>query len=210
MRVQYIRGLYIEHKLRKHRKWLWILEEGDGCLTSNLTSSRNRENRSAGSTVTTRDGLGLPRPKMVIKYDADDCVGCYACEYFCSTYHEGATSSSLSRITVHRYPPSVLVAVETCRQCLSASCMQACYVPGAMYVDEKTGARCIDETKCTGCRQCLEACPFNEEGAIIKFNAEKRVCVKCDLCSGRAEGPACVEACKWGALTLRQSRKARR
>jgi Fe-S-cluster-containing dehydrogenase component len=142
--------------------------------------------------------------KAVIEYDPDYCVGCGACEYFCSTYHEGATSLSLSRITMHRYPPSVVIAVETCRQCNSPECMDACPVEGAMYVDEKTGARCINGEKCIGCGLCAEACLFNEEGAVIKYNAEKRVYVKCDLCTAAPEGPACVEACKWGALAPKE------
>lgn len=148
-------------------------------------------------------GAKVGAPKAAIEYDPSKCVGCGSCQYFCSTYHEGATSLSLSRITMHRYPPSVVVSVETCRQCTAPSCMDACPV-GAMYVDEKTGARCINESKCTGCGLCAEACPFNKEGAVIKYNAEKNTYVKCDLCSSRAEGPACIEACKWGALTLKE------
>ncbi len=141
--------------------------------------------------------------KIALQWDEKKCTGCEACVYACSTYHEAAGSLSLARITFHRYTPDITYDIETCRQCIAPSCMAACIV-GAMYVDEKTGARCIDEEKCKGCGLCAEACPFNEDGAIIKYNAAKKKYVKCDLCSGRPEGPACVQACgPWEALTVK-------
>jgi Fe-S-cluster-containing hydrogenase component 2 len=47
-------------------------------------------------------------------------------------------------------------------------------------------------------------CPF---GAVHVSNQAvnsktKRAATKCDLCVDRPEGPACVEACPTGALTL--------
>jgi carbon-monoxide dehydrogenase iron sulfur subunit len=73
-----------------------------------------------------------------------------------------------------------------------------------MYVDKVTGARMIDATKCIGCGLCAKACPYNSDGHIIKYNASKNVYVKCDMCTGRADGPACVQACKWGALEVKK------
>jgi Fe-S-cluster-containing hydrogenase component 2 len=143
-------------------------------------------------------------PKIAIEYDPDKCVGCGACQYFCSTYHEGAAIPRLSRITMQRDIPSMIFNNETCRQCVGASCMEVCEVEGAMYIDEKTGARCIDPDKCTGCEDCAEACPFNQNGAIIKYDAAKDVYVKCDLCSDREDGPICVHACGWGALSIKE------
>jgi Fe-S-cluster-containing hydrogenase component 2 len=73
-----------------------------------------------------------------------------------------------------------------------------------MYVDLKTGARVIDEKKCTGCGSCAAACPLMPEKIVIKYKvvASKRIYFKCDLCSDRSKGPVCVEACPSSAITF--------
>ena len=76
---------------------------------------------------------------------------------------------------------------------------------GALTRDEETGLVLLDQEKCTGCLQCVEACPF---GAIfvIGEGGDGPAVVKCDLCIERQEqglGPACVEACPTGALTVK-------
>ncbi len=154
-------------------------------------------------TVTVEVPAEVAAAKMVLEWDADKCSMCGVCEYFCSTYHERGGSKYLSRITLHRYLPDITFNIETCKQCISPSCMAACAVPGAMYIDETTGARCIDEEKCIGCGLCAEACPRNELGGVIKYNAVKNTYVKCDMCSGRPEGPACVQVCWSGACTVK-------
>jgi len=152
---------------------------------------------------------GVAPAKFALEYDPNKCTGCGACQYFCSTYHEGEASLALSRITMHRQIPDLLFSVETCRQCISPSCMSACLFE-AMYVDEATGARVIDE-KCNGCGLCALACPFNWDpyedqpgGCVLKRRADTGKYFKCDLCAGRPGGPACVEACGWGALTVKE------
>lgn len=72
-----------------------------------------------------------------------------------------------------------------------------------MYIDPKTGARVIDENKCTGCGACVAACPLMPEKTIVIYKEVKgrRIYLKCDLCKDRAEGPVCVSACPSMALT---------
>jgi len=54
--------------------------------------------------------------------------------------------------------------------------------------------------KCVGCWMCIMACPF---GVISpKKNGSQKTAVKCDLCKGRKNGLACVEACPNGALVF--------
>jgi len=86
-----------------------------------------------------------------------------------------------------------------CLQCDWPSCYFACPVE-AIIIDEKTGARVILQDSCTGCAICAKACAANTRGEIIRFNPASGKYFKCDLCLGRVEGPACVEACPWGAL----------
>ncbi|WP_367270841.1 4Fe-4S dicluster domain-containing protein [Thermococcus sp.] len=84
-----------------------------------------------------------------------------------------------------------------CRHCDGAPCVEVCPT-GALYHDED-GAVMITPEKCIGCKMCAIVCPFG----IPEFEVLNGVMFKCDLCPDRrAEGklPACVEACKTGAL----------
>ena len=130
--------------------------------------------------------------------DPSICGGCKTCEIVCSLYHESVISPALARITVKQdiFGGYVCEAMP-CLQCDGPECLMACPVPGALYVDMATGARRIDEKKCSGCRICLEVCPTTPKG--IRYNAEKNVCFKCDLCGG---DPQCVKFCPTGALTF--------
>jgi Fe-S-cluster-containing hydrogenase component 2 len=67
-----------------------------------------------------------------------------------------------------------------------------------MRVDGTTGSTYIDESECTGCGLCVDACPFDPPR--IRINTGKNVAFKCDLCRGREGGPICVEYCPFQAL----------
>lgn len=140
------------------------------------------------------DGVDLAIGRVV--HDPDICSGCRTCEIVCSVYHEGAASSTLSRI---QWDKDVLGACITdimaCKQCAGAECVAVC-PNGALHVDAETGARVIDEAVCVGCQLCLNACPV--EPKRIRYNREKNVCFKCNLCDG---DPQCVKFCPTGSLT---------
>lgn len=130
---------------------------------------------------------------------SDLCAGCRTCEAVCSLHKEGVVSPALSRISVSTRVLDGYVSVAyTCNQCAVAWCLSACPV-GAIVVDGLTGAKVVDETKCTGCRSCVEACPFTP--SRVAYNPAGGVCFKCDLCGGE---PLCVEFCPMGALQLRE------
>jgi carbon-monoxide dehydrogenase iron sulfur subunit len=65
----------------------------------------------------------------------------------------------------------------------------------------------VAERKCIACATCAMVCPFD----VITFHAAaleggvRAVATKCDGCARRierSEPPACVEACKTGALVF--------
>jgi len=73
--------------------------------------------------------------------------------------------------------------------------------------DEATGAVAVTGEKCIACAMCAMVCPFD----AVTFEAapaggrDRLVSSKCDNCLQRqrsSEAPACVEACKAGALAF--------
>lgn len=138
--------------------------------------------------------------------DPSICGGCKKCEIVCSLHHEGVISPALARITVKReiFDGYVCEAMP-CLQCDGPECLFVCPVPGALYVDDVTGARVIDPEKCSGCKLCVKACPATPKG--IRYDTEKKICFKCDLCGG---DPQCVKFCPTGALAFVKGKGAKR
>jgi len=127
--------------------------------------------------------------------NSEICAGCRTCEAVCSLYHEGVVNPELSRIQVLKDELGGYISeAMPCKQCDGPECLLACPT-GALHVDDVTGARVIDEEKCIGCKRCMEACTATPKR--IRYNAEKKVCFKCDLCGG---DPQCVKFCPMGAL----------
>jgi carbon-monoxide dehydrogenase iron sulfur subunit len=82
-----------------------------------------------------------------------------------------------------------------CRHCDEPKCVEAC-LSGALAKEDDRAVR-HDNKGCVKCWMCIMTCPY---GAIL-IDPKDRIILKCDLCPDR-EIPACVEACKTGALTL--------
>lgn len=146
----------------------------------------------------------IPRAKH-ITVDTEACGGCLTCELACSARHfDGECNNLLSAIRIDADMLDYWFDASVCKQCKAPSCMAACK-KDAMYIDEKTGARCIDDSKCIKCGACVKACPFADEKyppiRKIKHNGSN-VIVKCDLCSGHEDGPYCVQVCPKAAIKL--------
>ena len=104
----------------------------------------------------------IPKSKH-IQVDTEACGGCLSCELACSARHfDGECNPLLSAIQIDADMLDYHFDAYVCRQCKAPSCVQACRM-GAMYFDEKTGARCIDKAKCIRCGACVRACPLAEE-----------------------------------------------
>lgn len=155
-----------------------------------------------------------PASTGYLVYDSRLCLGCQSCMFACSVTHEGEASPSLSRIQIIRDAPSFTkypydITMSICRQCVSPLCVQNCPT-GACHVDADNGnVRMIDQSKCIGCRGCINACPQRPHRTV--WNPVKRKSTKCDLCAnapywsqkgGPAGKQACVETCPAKALKL--------
>ncbi|OKY78835.1 MAG: Fe-S-cluster-containing hydrogenase component 2, HycB [Candidatus Methanohalarchaeum thermophilum] len=152
----------------------------------------------------------ISRSAALVWTGKENCHGCRVCEVACSIHKEGEANPDLSRMNVKWDPfdSGDLIEGLTCKQCDSPECYYACPIEGAMYIDEETGARCIDSEKCTGCGDCVEACPFNP--SPIKMDVDKKVAFKCDLCKDKDGDPACLEACPLSGSALKLVEKDER
>ncbi|MFC2010023.1 4Fe-4S dicluster domain-containing protein [Chloroflexota bacterium] len=140
--------------------------------------------------------------EKVIVFDPDLCTGCMRCVITCSTYNNGATSLSKSRIHVVRHEGHVVSAIDeedelifetlNCRQCDKPFCLYFCPTH-AIERSKDTGAVVIDYDKCISCRMCMVGCPFG----AISYDSDKRQVIKCEFCGGE---PQCVKFCPAGAL----------
>ena len=148
------------------------------------------------------------------------CVGCMQCMPACAVAHS-RTGQLYSAVMETPLPkPRVHVGAgligegfpNRCRHCDPAPCMMAC-LPGAIFREGQFAKVLVDPDKCINCASCAMACPFG----VIRYHADtfappgKIVAVKCDNCIARQENdqvPACVEACKSGALTFESSSAA--
>ena len=142
----------------------------------------------------------MDTPKSgVVVWKEDLCTACGTCELMCSVFHYGIASPTKSRVEITYNPFQDTVKGHLCRQCKSPKCYSSCPLADeALCIDQSSGVTYINEDACTGCLSCIEACPFDP--SEIKFDDEKNVALKCDLCRGRAGGPICVEYCAYGAL----------
>ena len=152
------------------------------------------------------EDLLLPKPAMGhiarVAITESACASCGMCILVCAAVHGHEIGRSSSGIWLDRHPFQCVYETITCRQCAAPECYFACHAEGgaAIFIDERTGARAIDASKCIGCGKCMDACVFSPPR--ITLNAKRNIAFKCDLCPGRPEGPACVEFCPHQALKL--------
>lgn len=133
-----------------------------------------------------------------IRVQANLCIGCRTCEIACAQAHDGETRAGgpfYPRLKVVKW--EAVSAPVMCRQCENAPCVAAC--PTGALIQGKQSVE-IDGALCIGCSGCVVACPFSVIEIVDHPGAEGIQPVKCDLCSGRESGPACVAVCPTAAL----------
>jgi Fe-S-cluster-containing hydrogenase component 2 len=81
-----------------------------------------------------------------------------------------------------------------CYQCKKAHCMDNCSTH-ALF--RNNGVIEFNPTLCTGCQDCVEACPFD---LIWSLPVEGKI-VKCDLCSSYST-QYCVDTCPVDAISV--------
>ena len=143
--------------------------------------------------------------------DPLQCIGCRQCMFACAVEHSRSKEPFLAifedpppkpRIHVEIGPYQGISFPNKCRHCSPAPCQQVCPT-GAISRDGEIVL--IDIDKCIACAMCAMVCPFDTITFHTQANAAppRVVATKCDGCIDRVRHgmePACVEACKVGAL----------
>jgi Fe-S-cluster-containing dehydrogenase component len=186
---------------RQFLKWSGISVVGISALSPLL----------AGSA--TKPLIITEQAKGIIIADPTKCVGCRRCELACTEFNDGKAKPSMARIKVARnmnFGPKGayagqngegnwgkgLITQDLCKQCPHpVPCANAC-PNDAIILKPPLNARVVDAQKCTGCKMCQKACPWE----MMSFDTDTNKATKCFLCKGK---PKCVEACPADALSYR-------
>jgi len=130
-------------------------------------------------------------PKVLV-VDPEKCTGCRSCQLVCSFRFQGAYSNSDGAIRIRKFEPECLNVPVVCEHCDQPECVKVCPTQ-ALSKDPETGLVLLDAEECTGCLECVAACPFD----AIFPRPGSDVVVNCDLCKG---DPRCVQVCETKAL----------
>ena len=139
----------------------------------------------------------------MIVVDPDRCVSCGTCELACAVAHSEA--ETIAEAAAAEVKPVRRIRVEwsgeqgvpvQCRHCSLPRCGAVC--PKDAISSNDTGDAVLDLETCIGCGMCTQVCPFG----VVELNKPTKKALKCDLCSDRRGGPACVESCPTQALSL--------
>ncbi len=147
-----------------------------------------------------------------IYFDIDRCIGCFACQAACKQENDLAPHQleevleqtapiwrRVMEVEQGEYGQETVGYISlSCMHCSDAPCVIAC--PTGALVREQDGGRVIvRQSKCIGCKMCLQACPFG-----VPQYGKDDLMQKCDLCLTRLQDgetePACVAACPSKAL----------
>jgi len=146
--------------------------------------------------------------------DVSICNGCYCCQISCKDEHVGndwtpyakpqpdtgqfwLKQNEFVRGTVPKVKVSYLPVL--CMHCDEAPCIPSCPIEGAIYKRDD-GLVIIDPVKCTGCKNCVDSCPYG----VIYFNEDLNIAQKCTGCAHLLDNgwtvPRCADACPTEAL----------
>ncbi len=133
--------------------------------------------------------------RFALRIDDELCWGCKTCEAACK--QENRTPDDVKLIRVLEEGPELadgkwhyLFRVGRCLHCKEPPCAEVC--PADAISKREDGIVVMDYEVCTGCRDCISACPYD----AIDFDVRGNVAKKCNLCHHRIDNlllPACTD-----------------
>lgn len=138
--------------------------------------------------------------ERVFVIDLARCTGCQTCAVACRDRTDIPDDMALLHVETTEsgaYPnPDLTHRVIHCFHCGRPTCVDAC--PAGAIWKRSGGLVTLEAGRCTGCGECLEACPFH---ALALLPAG--VAAKCDGCADEVAAgwdPTCVRSCPMRAL----------
>ncbi|MEJ2248511.1 MAG: 4Fe-4S dicluster domain-containing protein [Candidatus Lokiarchaeota archaeon] len=138
--------------------------------------------------------------------DQERCIGCDACTIACNIEREGSqwfikveTQNSNQKDTpTGKFPKLDMIFLpKLCNHCEDPPCLKSC--PVEAISKRNDGIVVIDEEKCIGCKDCVEACPYR----VMYFDENRSLAEKCNLCAHRIDiglKPFCAVCCEGQAI----------
>ena len=126
--------------------------------------------------------------------DTRTCVGCSACVIACKTENdlpEGYERNWIFTETTGTYPElGMTIRSERCNHCEDAPCVSVCPTGASHY--GPGGTVLVDADKCTGCKACIAACPYDARFVDPRTSTVD----KCTFCVHRVENGTPTTACQ--------------
>lgn len=136
----------------------------------------------------------MKRYAMVI--DTKTCIGCGDCVVACKVENsvpEGFCRDWIVSEVMGSFPNLQMeLRSERCNHCDNPPCVYSCPT-GASFIKDGTNITLVHKDKCTGCKACIAACPYD-----ARFVMPEGYVSKCTFCDHRLEhglDPACVSTC---------------
>ena len=138
---------------------------------------------------------------VALLVDTTMCIGCNSCQDACkkennlsSGEEKKLSSTAYTALEEH----GEIFVRRMCQHCVEPTCASVC--PVGAFTKTPEGPVLYDESKCIGCRYCIQACPF--QVPRYEWSSNYPRVRKCRLCADRIQRglqPACAEACPTGA-----------
>ncbi len=139
--------------------------------------------------------------KKALLIDLTLCIGCNACQDACKT-ENGLPEGEETRLSDTAYTAleehDGVYVRRMCQHCIDPTCASVC--PVGAFTKTAEGPVLYDESKCIGCRYCIQACPF--QVPRYEWGSNYPRVQKCRFCAERLKQglqTACAEACPTGA-----------
>lgn len=139
------------------------------------------------------------KPHYVMVIDTRRCVGCSACVIGCKAENnvpEGGFRDWVTTETWGAFPDlRVQHRSERCNHCEKAPCIDNC--PTGASFRAKDGTVQIDRTRCSGCKNCLAACPYD-----ARYVHPQGFVDKCTFCEHLKDTTSCAQICPTEAIAF--------